>query len=140
MAENERKFLTPFAELVDRLAVDQIKEVLLKDGKESYAEEMRILMHDIDLVIQEKDIRLNARILRIVIALAQMNLHIWSLKDRMQGDAERYDEFLRLAHQLNGIRNQMKNLLLEEAGEREKSKERSNTNVDGLKGWDVSIS
>jgi len=139
MADRERQYLTPFAELIDRLTVDQIKEVLLSTGKESYADEMRRICHDIDLLTEERGIPLTARLLRIVIVLAQMNLHIWQLKDRMQEDAGRYDELLKLAHQLNGIRNRMKNLLLEEAGEREKSSERSNFNTDGLEGWDVSI-
>jgi hypothetical protein len=136
----ERQYLTPFAELLDRLTVDQIKEVLCPEGKRSYAEEMARLAHDIDLVILEKRIPLNARLLRMVIVLAQMNVHIWNLKDRMQQEPERYSEFLKLAHQLNGIRNQMKNLLLEEAGEREKAAERANFGTDGLEGWDVSLS
>lgn len=140
MADRQRQFLTPFAELMDRLAVDQIKEVLLPSGKESYAEEMQRISHDIDLLIEERSMELSSRLLRIVVVLAQMNVHIWYLKDRMQEDPSRYHEFLKLAHQLNGIRNQMKNLLLEEAGEREKSAERSNFNTDGLEGWDVSIS
>ncbi len=140
MADKERLFLTPFAELIDRLTVDQIKEVLLPTGKESYAEEMRRICHDIDLLIEERNMPISSRLLRIVVVLAQMNVHIWYLKDRMQEDGERYNEFLKLAHQLNGIRNRMKNLLLEEAGEREKSAERSNFNTDGLEGWDVSIS
>lgn len=139
MADKERQFLTPFAELLDRLTVDQIKEVLIPAGKESYAEEMRRISHDIDLLIEECNMGLSSRLLRIVVVLAQMNVHIWYLKDRMQEDPSRYHEFLKLAHQLNGIRNQMKNLLLEEAGEREKSAERSNFNTDGLEGWDVSI-
>jgi hypothetical protein len=140
MANKERQFLPPFAELVDRLTVDQIKEVLLKTGKESYAEEMRRICHDIDLLIEERNIRNSSKLLRIVVILAQMNVHIWYLKDRMQDNPERYNEYLKLAHQLNGIRNRMKNLLLEETGDREKSAERSNFGTDGLEGWDVSIS
>jgi hypothetical protein len=139
MNSTERKYKVPLAELVDRLAVDQIKEVLLSEGKSSYAAEMEILQHDIDLIVAEGNIPLSARLLRIIIALAQMNLHIWLLKDRMQEDPAKYDELLKLAHQLNGIRNRMKNLLLEEAGDREKSAQRSNIGLDGLEGWDVSI-
>ena len=140
MANKERQFLTPFAELVDRLTVDQIKEVLLRTDKECFAEEMERICHDIDLIVEQRRIPLSARLLRIVVALAQMNLHIWYLKDQMQKGKMRYDESLKLAHQLNGIRNRMKNLLLEEAGEQEKSAERLNVNTDGLEGWDVSIS
>ena len=139
MPNSERLYLTPFAELVDRLTVDQIKEVLIPEGKASFAAEMCKLCHDIDLIIEAKQITLSARLLRMIIVLSQMNVHIWYLKDRMQQDPEKYSEFLKLAHQLNGIRNQMKNLLLEEAGEREKSAERSNVATDGLAGWDISL-
>ena len=68
-----------------------------------------------------------------------MNVHIWYNKDKMKYDANRYDKHLKLAHQLNGLRNQMKNLLLEESGEVEKGLERTNFDTDGLEGWDISI-
>jgi hypothetical protein len=139
MPETNRQYVVPFAELVDRLTVDQIKEVLVQDGKESYAEEMRKLCNDIDLIIGEKTLKLNSRLIRIIIVIAQMNLHIWHNKDLMQKDKTHYNELLKLSHQLNGIRNQMKNLLLEETGDREKSAQRSNFNTDGLAGWNVSI-
>lgn len=139
MSINDRKFTLPLAELIDRLTIDQIKEVLLPEHKESFAQEMERLSHDIDLIIEEKGIRLTARLLRIIIAIAQINLHIWQNKDRMQEDAERYMELLKFSHQINGIRNQLKNLLLEETGDREKSAERSNFNTDGLENWTISI-
>ena len=136
---SERKFLPPLAELIDRLTVDQIKEVLLKGDKKSFADEMEKIAHDLDVIIEEKGLKLSARLIRIVIAIAQMNLHIWQNKDQMQKDPEHYDELLKLSHQLNGIKNQMKNFLLEEAGDKEKALERSNFNTDGLTGWDISI-
>ena len=139
MNSKDRKYVVPLAELVDRLTVDQIKEVLLNEGKASYAEEMTILQHDIDLVISERNMPLTARLLRIIVALSQLNLHIWLLKDRMLLESDKYDELLKLAHQLNGTRNRLKNLLLEEAGDREKSAQRSNIGTDGLAGWDISI-
>ena len=42
--DSERKFLPAFAELIDRLTVDQIKEVLIPDLKDSMAEEMEKLI------------------------------------------------------------------------------------------------
>jgi hypothetical protein len=137
--EPTRQFHLPLAELIDRLCVDQIKEVLLAQGKDSQAREIKQLEHDIDLLLREKQVPCTARLLRVVIVLAQMNLHIWHHKDLMAADQERYLELLKLAHQLNGIRNRMKNLLLEETGDREPAARRSNTETDGLTGWDVSI-
>jgi len=139
MANNDRKFTLPLAELIDRLTIDQIKEVLLPEHKESFAQEMDKLAHDIDQIIAEKRLQLSSRFIRIIIAMAQLNLHIWQNKDRMQKDPEQYLELLKFSHQLNGIRNQLKNLLLEETGDREKSAERSNFNTDGLENWTISI-
>lgn len=139
MANKERKYLSPLAELIDHLTIDQIKEVLIPKNKESYAQEMEKLTHDIDLIIEERELKLSARLIRIIIVLSQMNLHIWHNKDKMQNDPEHYLELLKLSHQLNGIRNQMKNLLLEEIGDKEKSAMKTNFNTDGLEGWEINI-
>ena len=122
---SNRKFVLPAAELIDRLSVDQIKEMLFDDNS-SITKEIDILSHDIDLILSEKKIEVSSRFLRIIMVLSQINVHIWYLKDKMQEDEERYDELLKLAHQINGVRNRMKNLLLEEFGDKEKSLVRSN--------------
>ena len=139
MENKERQHLPTLAELIDCLSIDQIKEVMIPQHKESFAKEMEKLTHDIDLIIEERGLRLSARLVRIIVVIAQMNLHIWYNKDRMQDDSEKYMDFLKLSHQLNGIRNQMKNILLEEAGDKERSAQRTNYNTDGLEGWDISI-
>ena len=136
---NERQFLPSFAELIDRLTVDQIKEVLLTDRSEEMSKEIKAICQDIDVLINQKHIKLSARFIRIVVILAQMNVQIWHNKDKMKIEPEKYNEYLKLAHQLNGLRNQMKNLLLEESGEKDKSSERTNFDTDGLKGWNLSL-
>jgi len=133
-----RLFLLPLSELLDRLTIDQIKEVLIPDHKEDFAKEMEKLCHDIDLIIEEKKLTLSSRLIRIIIAISQLNLHIWYNKDQMQKCPEQYMDLLKLSHQLNGIRNRMKNILLEETGDREKSAIRTNFNTDGLD-WELSI-
>ena len=68
-------------------------------------------MNDIDIIIHESSIKLDSRIIRIIVLISQMNLHIWKNKDLMQEDLEneeKYLSLLKLAHQLNGIRNRMK--------------------------------
>lgn len=139
MGSKERKFLPAFAELIDRLTVDQIKEVLLPEIKITVADEMVKICHDVDLLIEERELKLSSRMIRIIIALSQLNLHIWQLKDQMQEGSVYYDEQLKKAHQLNGIRNQLKNILLQEAKDKEKSAQRTNFNTDGLEGWNISI-
>lgn len=132
-------YLPTFADLIDQLTIDQIKEVLKPENKDSYAGEMKKIAHDIDMLIEEKQLKLSARMIRIIIALAQLNLHIWNRKDKMQQDSEHYSDLLKLSHQLNGLRNQMKNLILEEAGYKEASARKTNFNTDGLEDWKISI-
>lgn len=134
-----RQFLPSAAELIDRLTVDQIKEVLLPAQAAACADEMAKISHDLDILIEERELPLTGRLLRMVIAVAQMNVHIWYNKDRMTETSEKYSELLKLAHQLNGLRNQLKNVLLEETGDREKSAQRTNFNTDGLEGWSISV-
>ena len=135
---SERKFVLPAAELIDRLSVDQIKEMLFDDN-DSITKEIQNLSHDIDLIISQKEIKVDSRFIRIIMVVSQINVHIWYLKDMMQENEDRYDELLKLAHQINGVRNRMKNLLLEEFGDKEKSLMRSNFNTYGLKGWEPSL-
>lgn len=137
----KRKFLPPFSELVDQLTINQIKEVFFHDNHESYAKEIEKICHDLDLLIEEKNLKLTSKMIRQFIIIAQMNLHIWHNKDEMQkhlNNNEKYLQLLKIAHQLNGIRNQMKNALLEDCGDKEASAKRSNFETDGLKGWKVS--
>ena len=139
MTEN-RKFLTPLSELIDRLTVDQIKQLLNKDdSQESLKKEMQNIMHDIDQIINDKKTKLDSEIIRMIIILSQINLHIWNLKDKMEKDKNGYDKNLKLAHQINGIRNQIKNKLLEKTKDLNQSSKRSNFNTDELNGWDFDL-
>ena len=138
---NERLFLPPLAELLDRLTVTQIKQALLGDKKKEFANEMQKISHDMDLIIEENDIRLTSKIIRIIVLISQMNLHIWKNKDLMQENLENDEEYLRLlklAHQLNGIRNRMKNQLLDIEGTKDESQKKSNFETDNLD-WDVDL-
>ena len=137
-ANIERKYLPTLADLIDILSIDQIKEIRL-ENKKSYALEMKKISHDIDVLISQKQIKLSSKLIRIIIVIAQMNLFIWNNKDEMQKDPSRYNDLLKMAHQLNGLRNRMKNLLLELCDDSEPSKKRTNTQTDDLKGWDISI-
>lgn len=132
----ERLFLPPLSELIDRLTVTQIKSILMSEHEEDFNNEINILEHDIDLILQEGNFTLNANLLRSIIVIAQMNLHIWHSKDEMQknlNNDQQYLKILKHAHQLNGYRNKVKNSLLAQEGIKDKSQIRSNFEVDGLK-------
>tara|TARA_B100000902_G_C27254333_1_gene887041 strand:- start:615 stop:1052 length:438 start_codon:yes stop_codon:yes gene_type:complete len=139
--KNERKFLPPLAELLDRLTVTQIKQALLGDKNKDFAKEMKKISHDMDIIISEENIQLDSKLIRIIVLISQMNLHIWNNKDLMQDNLENDDEYLKLlklAHQLNGIRNKMKNQLLDIEGTKDESQKKSNFETDNLD-WDIDL-
>lgn len=140
MKTNKREYLPTLADLIDALTIDQIKEVKFHEKRLAYAEGIKKICNDIDLIIGEKDIKLNSKLIRIIVVIAQLNLHIWENKDRMQNESpENYLRLLKFAHQLNGIRNTLKNKILEEIGDKDPSKKRTNTETDDLKEWDISL-
>lgn len=137
----ERQFLPSLSELLDRLTVTQIKQALLGDKNKDFYNEINKLSNDIDIIIKKENIKLNSRIIRIIVLISQINLHIWKNKDLMQENLENNEEYLKLlklAHQLNGIRNRMKNQLLEIEGSNDESQKKSNFETDNLD-WDIDI-
>jgi hypothetical protein len=132
MTSEQRMYLPTLTELIDELAINMIKQVKLPQGMDSYAGRMNDLLHDIDIVISEKEVTVSAQTIRAIIALAQTNLHIWNLKDEMQEDESRYMDLLKQAHLLNGFKNRMKNYLLEQSGELEPATRRSYVESDDL--------
>ncbi len=124
----------PFTELVGLLTVNQIKEVLLPKN-EALKSDIQKIEHDVDTLINEKGLKLSARFVRLVIYLAQLDLHIWYCKDQMAEHPTEYTHYMTKAHQVNGIRNKVKNLISEYAGD---SPKHTNDSPDGLD-WELSI-
>ena len=131
----QRQFLPTFSELIDRMTVTQIKLNLIENGKEDFREELRKISSDLDLILAKNPIAFSGDLILTFITIAQLNLHIWHNKDKMQENLKNEEEYLRLlklSHQLNGYRNQLKNDLLRIEGSADKSQLRSNFETDGL--------
>jgi hypothetical protein len=130
-----RKYLPTLSELIDRLSITQLKEVFISDHKEEYSEEIKEILHDIDLILQEKDVVVDAKFIRAIVVLSQMNLHIWHNESNYRKGIKDGNN-LELTHGLNGIRNTAKNKIQEIAGGRKDYK------IDCLaaefKDWDIS--
>jgi len=108
--KRERKYLPTFAEKIDRLSICQLKEWLIPEHREEYAKEIADIEHDLNLDIDESDvdIRMNAKTIRAIIVLAQINREIWlSESNARQGKKDGND--LLKSHSLNSIRNLAKN-------------------------------
>ena len=112
-----RKWLPTFGELIDRLSIHQLKEVFIPENKKNYAEEMNDIVHDIDLILKEKDVNLDGDIIRAIIVLSQMNAHIWYNESQVR-KGEKGSDNLMLTHGLNGIRNTAINKIMEVVGGR----------------------
>jgi len=131
----ERKYLPTLSELIDRLSIAQLKEVFITDHKEEYAKEINDILHDIDLELREKNVILDAKSIRAILVLAQMNLHIWHNESNYRKGIKDGNN-LELTHGLNGIRNTAKNMIQEKVGGRKDYK------IDCLaaefKDWEIS--
>ena len=103
--KQSRKYLPTLSELIDRLSIVQLKEVFIPEHKEEYAKEIEDIMHDIDVVLDNR--KPDAEMIRAIIVLAQMNLHIWHNESNYRKGIKDGNN-LELTHGLNGIRNTAK--------------------------------
>lgn len=131
----ERKYLPTLSELVDRLSIVQLKEVFITKHKEEYAEEIKAIVHDIQLYLDENKEPITAETIRAIVVLSQMNLHIWHNESNYRKGIKDGNN-LELTHGLNGIRNVAKNKIQEVMGGRKDYK------IDCLaaefKDWEIS--
>lgn len=132
----ERKYLPTLAELIDRLSISQLKEQFISEHKEEYAQEIRDIKHDINLILQNSDEIINADTVRAIVVLAQTNLHIWHNESnyRKYGKSENIN--LELTHGLNGVRNTAKNKIQEVVGGRKDYK--TDCLASEFKDWGIS--
>ena len=112
----KRKYLPTLAELVDRLSIAQLKEVFITEHKKEYAQEISDIVHDIDLILSDEDVKLSGKDVRAIVVLSQMNLHIWHNETKYRAGTG--DGNLGLTHGLNGIRNTANNNIMEIIGGR----------------------
>tara|TARA_R100000005_G_C4961377_1_gene177925 strand:+ start:509 stop:919 length:411 start_codon:yes stop_codon:yes gene_type:complete len=134
MSSTERKYLPTLSELVDRLSIAQLKEVFISDHKDEYAQEIKDIVHDIDLLLPESE-GVDGEMIRAIVVLSQMNLHIWHNESNYRKGIKDGNN-LELTHGLNGIRNTAKNKIQEVVGGRKDYK------IDCLaaefKDWEIS--
>jgi hypothetical protein len=132
---SDRKYLPTLSELIDRLSIVQLKEVFIPEHKAEYAEEIKAIVHDIQLYLEESKEPITSDTIRAIVVLSQMNLHIWHNESNYRKGIKDGNN-LELTHGLNGIRNVAKNKIQEVMGGRKDYK------IDCLaadfKDWDVS--
>lgn len=112
-----RKYLPTLSEKLDRLCITQLKEFLIKDHRDEYSKEIQDILHDIDLDIEEKEIKFDSKMLRTLIILALINREIW-LSESNARNGSRNGNDLYKSHSLNFIRNAAKNKIQNKIGGR----------------------
>ena len=132
---SDRKYLPTLSELIDRLSIVQLKEVFIPEHKAEYADEIKAIVHDIQLYLEESKEPITADTIRAIVVLSQMNLHIWHNESNYRKGIKDGND-LELTHGLNGIRNVAKNRIQEVVGGRKDYK------IDCLaadfKDWEIS--
>ncbi|MBT5640643.1 MAG: hypothetical protein HOJ38_03530, partial [Rhodobiaceae bacterium] len=117
------------------LSIAQLKEVFISEHKDEYSAEIKDIVNDIQLLLDEKSESIDAKTIRAIIVLSQMNLHIWHNESNYRNGIKDGNN-LELTHGLNGIRNTAKNKIQEIVGGRKDYK------IDCLaadfKDWEIS--
>jgi len=132
----ERKYLPTLSELVDRLSIVQLKEVFIPEHKKEYSEEIKQIVHDIQLILDENSENLvTAETIRAIVVLSQINLHIWHNESNYRKGITEGNN-LELTHGLNGIRNTSKNIIQEVIGGRKDYK--TDCLAAEFKDWEIS--
>ena len=131
----QRKYLPTLSELVDRLSIVQLKEVFISEHKKEYAKEISDILYDIDLLLNESNTKIDAKTLRAIVVLSQMNLHIWHNESNYRKGIKDGNN-LELTHGLNGIRNRSKNKIQEIVGGRKDYK--TDCLAADFKDWEIS--
>ena len=113
---SERKYNYTFGELIDRLSIVQLKELLISDHREEYSQEIEEILYDLDSIIQEGSVKLNSRMIRSILVLAIMNREIWLNESNFRNGIKTGNN-LELTHGLNSIRNFAKNRISSVSGQ-----------------------
>lgn len=112
-----RKYLPTLSDLVDRLTIVQMKMIWISERAKEYAEERDLILHDIDLILQEGS-RINANAVLAIVLVALTNRVIWESESVARRGGTEQDKLLKFTHSINGIRNTAKNLLAQQMGGR----------------------
>lgn len=113
----ERIFLPTLSELIDRAAIVQLKEIFIQENRKAYSEELKLILHDIDLILEQEKIKVDADFLRSVLVLGIYNRLIWENEAKARlGETEGNN--LKLSHSLNGVRSRAKNRIEKKANGR----------------------
>ncbi len=128
------------AELIEKLCITQIKQILKKRDYREYEKAIFNMVQELNKNnFKNKKIYFNSKIINIIIALSQVNTFIWLKRHNIQVSNNKLNNQMKISHQLNAIRNILKNKLMEQLGHKTSASIKTNINKEDLKGWRYSI-
>ena len=136
---NKRKWLPNLSDLIDRLSIHQLKEVFMKENKNKYSVDMKKIINDIDIIIEERNIKCSADIIHAIVFLAQINTHIWYNESSVRKNKNQDLSLLKLTHGLNGLRNKTMNYILDLIGQKEGKDWKTDCLAAEFKDWEPSF-
>jgi len=108
----ERKYLPTLAELIDRLAIVQLKAIFIPEHKDAYVAERELILHDIDLMLADPSLgKMTAKDVHAIMVIMLSNRYIWENESRARLGGSEQDKLLKLTHSVNGVRNTAKNIV-----------------------------
>ena len=113
-----RKYLPTFAELADRMSICILKSIFISKNKNAYDKEIEDIKHDLDWICEEKGLKLNSGIVKSLMVIMLSNRYIWENESKARKGTDQDLHLLRITHSINGVRNNAKNVISRELGER----------------------
>lgn len=114
-----RKYLLELPELVDKLSIVTLKSIKLKNKKE-YENEAQLIMHDINLLINEKlkDVKDWGKLIRAIQIIMFTNETIWQNETLARQGGPSQNHLLPFTHSVNGMRMRAGNAIVAQLGGR----------------------
>ena len=78
----DRKYLPTLSELIDRLSIVQLKEVFIPEHKAEYSQEIKDIVHDIQLCLNEGS-EITAETIRAIVVLSQITFTLYPFDLRL---------------------------------------------------------
>jgi len=111
-----RKYLPTMSELIDRLSIALMKSIFIPENKSEYEKEMSDIIHDLNSEIKIINV---GEFIKAVQVNMLANRVIWENESRARLGLEDQDKYLKFTHSINGVRNNAKNVISKQLGERE---------------------
>lgn len=119
----QRQYLPTFADLIDRLSICMLKSIFIPENREAYKEEIELIKADLDLIMSNKqDFHIShlefSTMIEATMMIMLSNRFIWENEGKVRNGEDANLHLLKITHSINGIRNQAKNIISVEMGER----------------------